>query len=152
MPFTLPVGSALYIDTSTNDTPVWTKLTEHNREPISVGNNRIEKQQRMANGTMRKLFTADKKTLSTSWRMLPSYSTMTLDGGYGAVDLKTFYHDKGKGSFKLKISYNAVAGRDEIINVVFSECSHTLIKRNVKAKSSDAAQEFWDVSIGLEEV
>lgn len=152
MPFTLPVGSALYIDTSTNDTPVWTKLTEHNREPISVGNNRIEKQQRMANGTMRKLFTADKKTLSTSWRMLPSYSTMTLDGGYGAVDLKTFYHDKGKGAFKLKISYNAVAVRDEIITVVFSECSHTLIKRNVKAKSSDAAQEFWDVNIGLEEV
>jgi hypothetical protein len=152
MPITLPVGSALYIDTSTNDTPVWTKLTEHNREPISVGNNRIEKQQRMANGTMRKLFTADKKTISTSWRMVPSYSTMTLDGGYGAVDIKTFYHDKGKGSFKLKISYNAVAGRDEIINVVFSECSHTLIKRNVREKTSDAAQEFWDVSIGLEEV
>jgi hypothetical protein len=60
MAVTLPVGSVLYIDTSTNDTPVWTKLTEHNREPVSIDTNRIEKQQRMANGTMRKQFTADK--------------------------------------------------------------------------------------------
>lgn len=152
MAITLPVGSVLYIDTSNDDNPTWTKLTEHNREPVSIGNNRIEKQQRMANGTMRKLFTADKKIISTNWRMLPSYSSMTIDGGYGAIDLKTFYHNKGKGSFKLKISYNAVTARDEVINVVFSECSHTLVKRNVKSKSSDAAQEFWDVSIGLEEV
>jgi len=90
MAITLPVGSVLYIDTSTTDTPTWVKLTEHNREPISIANNRIEKQQRMANGTMRKLFTADKKVISTSWRMLPSYSSMTIDSGYGAVDLKTF--------------------------------------------------------------
>jgi hypothetical protein len=106
----------------------------------------------MANGTLRKVFVADKKIISTSWRILPSYSTMTLDGGYGAVDLKTFYLNKGTGSFKIKISYNAVSGRDEILTVVFTNCSHTLVKRNVKEKASDAAQEFWDMSIGLEEV
>jgi hypothetical protein len=152
MPITLPVGSVLYIDTSSNDTPSWTKLTEHNRDSVSIDNNRIEKQQRMANGTLRKVFIADKKTISTSWRMLPSYSTMTIDNGYGAVDLKTFYLNKGTGSFKVKISYNAVSGRDEILNVVFTQCSHTLVKRNVKEKASDAAQEFWDMSISLEEV
>jgi len=152
MAITLPVGSVLYIDTSTNDTPVWTKLSEHNRDAVSIDNNRIEKQQRMANGTLRKIFTADKKTISTSWRMLPSYTTMTVDGGYGAVDLKTFYLNKGTGSFKVKISYNASAGRDEILTVVFTQCSHTLVKRNVKEKASDTPQEFWDMSIGLEEV
>jgi hypothetical protein len=152
MAITLPVGSVLYIDTSTNDTPVWTKLSEHNRDTVSIDNNRIEKQQRMANGTLRKIFTADKKTISTSWRMLPSYTTMTVDGGYGAVDLKTFYLNKGTGSFKVKISYNASAGRDEILTVVFTQCSHTLVKRNVKEKASDTPQEFWDMSIGLEEV
>ena len=152
MAITLPVGSVLYIDTSTNDTPVWTKLSEHNRDSVSLDNNRIEKQQRMANGTLRKIFVADKKTISTSWRMLPSYSTMTVDGGYGAVELKTFYLNKGTGAFKIKISYNAVSGRDEILTVVFTNCSHTLVKRNVKEKSSDTAQEFWDMSIGLEEV
>jgi hypothetical protein len=153
MAVTLPVGSILYFDTGTDAVnPTWTKLTEHNREPVSIDTNRIEKQQRMANGTMRKQFTADKKIISTSWVMLPSYSTMTLDNGYGAVDLKTFYLNKGTGSFKIKISYNAVAARDEVVTVVFSSCSQTLVKRNVKAKSSDAPQEFWDVSIGLEEV
>jgi hypothetical protein len=106
----------------------------------------------MANGTMRKQFTADKKTISTSWTMLPSYSTMTLDNGYGAVDLKSFYSNKGTGSFKIKISYNAVSARDEIVTVVFTNCSHTLVKRNVREKTSDSPQEFWDVSIGLEEV
>lgn len=152
MAITLPVGSVLYIDTSANDTPVWTKLSEHNRDTVSIDNNRIEKQQRMANGTLRKIFTADKKTISTSWRMLPSYTTMTVDAGYGAVDLKTFYLNKGTGSFKVKISYNGSAGRDEILTVVFTQCSHTLVKRNVKEKTSDTPQEFWDMSIGLEEV
>ena len=152
MPITLPVGSVLYVDTSSNDTPVWTKLTEHNRDSVSIDNNRIEKQQRMANGTLRKVFIADKKTISTSWRMLPSYNTMTIDSGYGALDLKSFYLNKGTGSFKIKISYNAVSGRDEILTVVFTQCSHTLVKRNVKAKTSDAAQEFWDMCISLEEV
>jgi hypothetical protein len=152
MAITLPVGSILYVDTSLNDTPVWTKLSEHNREPVSLDINRIEKTQRMANGTLRKVFTADKKNISTSWNMLPSYSTMTVDAGYGAVDLKTFYLNKGKGSFKVKISYNAVSERDEILTMVFSSFSGTVLKRNVKEKSSDVAQEYWNVNISLEEV
>lgn len=152
MAITLPVGSILYVDTSLNDTPVWTKLSEHNREPVSLDINRIEKTQRMANGTLRKVFTADKKNISTSWNMLPSYSTMTVDAGYGAVDLKTFYLNKGKGSFKVKISYNAVSERDEILTMVFSSFSGTVLKRNVKEKSSDIAQEYWNVNISLEEV
>lgn len=152
MAITLPVGSILYVDTSLNNTPVWTKLSEHNREPVSLDINRIEKTQRMANGTLRKVFTADKKNISTSWNMLPSYSTMTVDAGYGAVDLKTFYLNKGKGSFKVKISYNAVSERDEILTMVFSSFSGTVLKRNVKEKSSDVAQEYWNVNISLEEV
>ena len=152
MAITLPVGSILYVDTSLNDTPVWTKLSEHNREPVSLDINRIEKTQRMANGTLRKVFTADKNNISTSWNMLPSYSTMTVDAGYGAVDLKTFYLNKGKGSFKVKISYNAVSERDEILTMVFSSFSGTVLKRNVKEKSSDVAQEYWNVNISLEEV
>lgn len=152
MAITLPVGSILYVDTSLNDTPVWTKLSEHNREPVSLDINRIEKTQRMANGTLRKVFTADKKNISTSWNMLPSYSTMTVDAGYGAVDLKTFYLNKGKGSFKVKISYNAVSERDEILTMVFSSFNGTVLKRNVKEKSSDVAQEYWNVNISLEEV
>jgi hypothetical protein len=84
--------------------------------------------------------------------LLPSTSTMTVDGGYGAEEIRSFYKAKGRGSFKIKISYNGIAARDEVITVMFSDCSFTLNKRNVKEKSSDAPQEFWDVSLTLEQV
>jgi hypothetical protein len=148
----LPVGSLLYFDTGTDlVTPTWTKLTEHNRQPASIQINRIEKTQRTSNGTMRKFFIADKKSISVSWNMIPTHSTMTVDGGYGANDIQTFYNSaKGQGSFKIKISYSPT--REETMEVIFSSCSFDLLKRNVKAKSSDPAQEFWDVSISLEQV
>jgi hypothetical protein len=148
----LPVGSLLYFDTGTDlVTPTWSKLTEHNRQPASIQINRIEKTQRTSNGTMRKFFIADKKSISVSWNMIPTHSTMTVDGGYGANDIQTFYNSaKGQGSFKIKISYSPT--REETMEVIFSSCSFDVIKRNVKAKSSDPAQEFWDVSISLEQV
>ncbi len=152
-PMTLPVGSILYFDTGTDlVTPTWTKLSEHNRFPVSVDINRIEKTQRMSNGTLRKLWIADKSQLDTSWNNLPTNSTMTIDAGMGAADIKAFYLNKGKGTFKVKISYNGVSARDEIMTMSFTSCTFSVIKRNVKNSVSDAPQEFWDVSIGLEEV
>ena len=62
----LPVGSLVYFNSTL-------KLSEHNRQPVSLSNNRIEKTQRMSNGTMRKFFVVDKKSISISWTMLPSY-------------------------------------------------------------------------------
>jgi hypothetical protein len=49
-------------------------LSDHNRAQISISNERIEQRQRMANGTMRSFFIADKLTIDTSWSMLPSRS------------------------------------------------------------------------------
>lgn len=154
MALILPVGSLLFIDIGTDaTTPTWTKLSEHNRQPVSLDTNRIERAERMANGTMRKIFIADKYTIQCSWNTLPSTSTMTVDGGYGAEQIRAFYKStKGAGAFKLKISYNGVSARDEIITVMFSGCSFSLNKRNVKEKMSDAPQEFWDVSLTLEQV
>lgn len=153
MAITLPVGSLLFIDTGTNAiTPTWTKLSEHNRQPVSLSTNRIERSERMANGTMRKIFIADKSAIQVSWNMLPSTDTMTVDGGYGAEQIRTFYKGKGVGAFKLKISYNGVSARDEIISVMITDCSFTLNKRNVKEKIADVAQEFWDVSLTLDQV
>jgi hypothetical protein len=145
---TLPVGSALFIQDAAG---AWQKLTEHNRSPISVDVQRIEQSSRMANGSLRKLFIADKKNVSTSWSMLPSYSTMTVDGGWGAEDIKSFYLSaKGQGTFNAKIAYNS--SRTEEFVASFTSCSFNIIKRNVKANAADTAQLFWDVSIALEEV
>jgi hypothetical protein len=152
-PMTLPVGSLIYFDTGTDaNTPTWTKLSEHNRGSASVDVDRIEKTQRMSNGSLRKIWIADKKTVSASWGNIPTYSTMTVDGGMGAEDIRAFYLNKGKGTFKVKISYNAVSARDEIILASFTSCSFTVSKRNVRSTTASVPQEFWDVSFSLEEV
>lgn len=128
---TLPIGSVLYFDTGTDAaTPTWTKISEHNRGPISLELMRIEKTQRMSNGSLRKIHIADKKEISTSWNALPTYESFTVDGGYGAADIRAFYLDKGKGTFKVKISYNAI--REEIIMASFTSCTFSISKRNVK--------------------
>ena len=152
-PLTLPVGSVLYFDTGTDAaTPTWTKLSEHNRSPINIDVDRFEKTQRMSNGSLRKIHIADKKNISSSWSNIPTYSTMTVDGGMGAEDIRAFYLNKGKGTFKVKISYNAVSARDEILLASFTSCTFSISKRNVRSSSASVPQEFWDVSLSLEEV
>ena len=47
-------------------------LSDHNRSAVDISTERIEQRQRMANGTMRSFFIADKLSISTSWSMLPS--------------------------------------------------------------------------------
>jgi len=47
-------------------------LSDHNRAAVDISNERIEQRQRMANGTMRSFFIADKITINTSWTMIPS--------------------------------------------------------------------------------
>ena len=62
-------------------------------------------EQRTSNGTLRKFFIADKKTFSVSWDMLPSYRDITVDGAWGAEDIRTFYDTAlGQGVFKIKIN------------------------------------------------
>jgi hypothetical protein len=151
-----PASGSTFWETNTD--PIWTKLSEHNRQPLSLDHNRIEKSQRMSNGTLRKFFIADKKNFSTSWEMLPSRSTLTVDGGYGAVDLQEFYSNIGTSTFNIKIVYGqkgvspSITNREEYYNVNFTSCSFSVVKRNVKGKTIDAAQEFWSVSISMEQV
>ena len=155
----LPVGSLLYIDTSATDTPTWVKLSEHNRQPMSINQNRIQKVTRMSNGTLRKFFIADKREFSTSWNMLPSFSTFTADGGYGAIDLRSFYEGtaakasgalSGTSNFDVTLVYGGTA--TQTLNMIFTSCSFELVKRNVKQVTGDTAQEFWNVSLSMEEV
>ncbi len=99
----LPRGSVLNIEAKdllaapAGTTKVWNKVTEHNRSDLGISIERIEKVTRTSNGTLRKNYITDKKTFSASWTMLPSYRTLTVDGGWGAEDLRSFYlSDEGK--------------------------------------------------------
>ena len=147
----LPVGSLIYLNTTI-------KLSEHNRQPVSIQHNRIEKTQRMSNGTLRKFFVADKKSINVSWNILPSFSTFTVDGGYGAMDIRSFYDGtaakssgalSGRSNFDVTLSYG---GSTQTFNMIFTSCSFELVKRNVKQVSGDTTQEFWNVSLSMDEV
>lgn len=147
----LPEGSLIYLNSTL-------KLSEHNRQPVQLSKNRIEKQQRMNNGTLRKFFVADKENISVSWNMLPSSYTYTVDGGYGALDLKSFYDGtatkasgalSGRKSFDVTIKYG---GTTKTMEMMFTGFSLDIVKRNVKQATGDTAQEFWNVSLTMEEV
>jgi len=49
-------------------------LSDHGRNSLDFGVQRIENRQRMVNGRMRSYWIADKRTLSVSWDVLPSRS------------------------------------------------------------------------------
>jgi hypothetical protein len=147
----LPVGSLIYLNTTL-------KLSEHNRQPVSIQHNRIEKTQRMSNGTLRKFFVADKQAINVSWNMLPSSYLYTIDNGYGALDIKSFYEGtaakasgalSGRNTFDVTLSYGATT---QTFNMIFTSCSFEIVKRNVQQKTGDAKQEFWNVSLSMEEV
>lgn len=131
------------------------RVTEHNRGEFAERTLRIEQSQRMSNGTLRKYVVADKKQWDVSWSMLPSYRNETVDGGWSAEDLKTFYESEaGSGSFRIKIntSHSPLviedsSGTIDDINtytVVFTSCDFTLIKRGI--------QPFWNVKLSMEQV
>jgi len=126
---------------SDKDNLVWRRVSEHNRSEFNIGSNRIEQQQRMANGLMRKYFIADKKTFSLSWSMLPSFRNETVDGAWGAEDLKLFYESfAGQGAFEIKVKTNV----ETIYTVVFTSCDFSVAKRGI--------QPYWNVNLSMEQV
>ena len=152
----LPRGSILYIEakdllaTTPGTTKIWNKVTEHNRSAFELSTERIEKIVRTSNGTLRKNHIADKKKFQLSWDMLPSYRTLTVDGGWGAEDLRSFYFgDEGKQSFNIRVNL-AKTGLDQSVsgfesyNVIISSCNFTVVKRGM--------QPHWNVSLSLDEV
>lgn len=156
MALTLPRGSIFSIEakdllaTPAGTTNKWNKVTEHNRSSFDISIERIEKVTRTSNGTLRKNFIKDKRKFSTSWEMLPSYRTLTVDGAWGAEDLRSFYlGEQGQGSFKIRlnIAQNGVsqesAGYEEY-TVVITDMSFSIAKRGL--------QPHWNVSLSMDEV
>ena len=130
------------------------RVTEHNRAPLSLNNLRIEQSSRMSNGTLRKYFIADKLEMSVSWDMIPSFRNETVDGAWGAEDIKNFYESAaGRGAFRIKVNptvfdptliTDGTLSDDYTYTVVFTSCDFTVVKRGI--------QTFWDVSLTLEQV
>jgi len=140
----------------TRGTPSFRRVTEHNRGPLTLDINRIEQSTRMANGTLRKYFIADKLNLSVSWDMVPSFRNETVDSAWGAEDIKDFYESTaGKGAFRIKINPTVFdpilitdptmpLSDDYTYTVMFSSADFAVVKRGL--------QTYWNVTIALEQV
>jgi hypothetical protein len=81
----------------------WYKLTDHNRDPISISQELIESQSRMANGKTRKYVIAQKNSISVSWGYVPSKTEETVDLNYSAAWLESFYKSNAGVSIYLKV-------------------------------------------------
>lgn len=128
----------------------WIKLSEHNRGDISMEIQRIEQSQRMANGSLRKFFVADKKEFSLSWTMLPGSRIYTVDNLWGALDLIEFYNsDEGQSTFDIRLNFaksgtNQESSGFEPYTVSCKSFSATLVKRGEVP--------FYNVSMTMEQV
>ncbi len=116
-------------------------ITDHNRGQLNVDVERIEKKQRMANGTMRKYIVADKRTFGVQWSMLPKLTAQTVDGFWGGEAIESFYNTV-PGPFSLEITDGD--GDLYVYTVMFSDFSRNVMKRG--------SVDFWEVSVSMEEV
>lgn len=106
-------------------------LSDDNRDPISFSTERIETRERMINGRMRSYHIADKISISTGWKNLPSrsfagspdfseagISSLTTssgirvldDGEYVTLPKQFFTTDGGAGGVELLNWYNNNVG------------------------------------------
>jgi hypothetical protein len=128
----------------TNQIMYWgtSKVTDHNRAPLQVSYEFIERKSRMAKGTLRKYLVAKKRTWSTSWDMLPTFSNEVVDGGMSATAMETFVKNN-TGAFTLTLRDGQ--GNQETAKVMVSDFSNEIQKRGT-------INDFWSVSVTLEEV
>jgi hypothetical protein len=152
----LPRGSAIQVyarDLYANPadtTKDWIRLSEHNRSEIGINIQRIEQSQRMANGSLRKFFVADKKQFSVSWNMLPGSRIYTVDNEWGALDLIEFYNSsEGQSTFDIRLNFAKTGTSQESsgyepYTVSCTSFNATLVRRGEIP--------FYNISMSMEQV
>jgi hypothetical protein len=174
--FYIPLGQEINSSGYSTGADEFLILSDDNRQPIDMKQQRIEKRERTVNGRMRSYHVADKLTISTSWQTFPSRAfdanptfnssgvaiagsvSHTSDGGAGGVELLDWYenytgsfwvylaYDKYDNFGKTTADYGNLLKYNEVVEVFFSDFSYTIEKRG--ATNFD----FWNVSLSLEEV
>ena len=90
-----------------SSTPTAYALTDHNRQALEISYDLIEDSNRMADGTMRKFVTANKKKILVTWQTVPAAGgrNFTADGNLGAAWLKSFYEENVFKPIWIKMTY-----------------------------------------------
>lgn len=160
------------IHVSINGT-TWYKLTDHNRQEIDIATTLIEKEARMANGTLRKFVVAKKNIISVSWDFLPTKPASTgnatndaefvvIDGNYSGSWMESFYNancgipiyvkiveskhtDPSTGSVPADNTYVSALTGERIYQVFMTGFTKTLRKRNRVTDFVDISFEFTEI-------
>lgn len=117
-------------------------VTDHNRSELSVSPELIKQEDRMVNATLRRYYTATKRTWSVSWEDLFSKAQYTTDNYWSGEELLAFYNEH-PGEFTMTITSGD--GRTEEVLVMFDEFSYTISKRMPQC-------DMWNVDLSLVEV
>jgi hypothetical protein len=158
--------------------PEFLILSDDNRAPIDFKVERLENRKRMINGRMRSYYIGDKLTLNLSWKMLPSRSFLgypdfdttsgiadnatphTTDGGAGGVEILRWYEEH-TGPFYVYLAYDKYSNFDaegttskythlqqynQVLEMYISSFDYSVQKRGSNT------DDFWDISMSLEEV
>jgi hypothetical protein len=168
MPYSASAGLQVATSASPN---TFYSLTDHNRQPIRIEFDIIEKANRMADGTLRKFVVARKRKIGVSWSELPSGTTptsaslntgysYTVDGFKGGAWMKSFYEQNVFNPIYLKIvhsqdtaSANAASAfyaspsssAVETMNCFISSFSYEVVKRYALIDIVNISMEFTEI-------
>lgn len=121
------------------------RITEHNRQALSVTEQKIKKSARMVDGTLRQNVVAVKTSYSVSWEMVPSLTTKTVDGYWGGKDILEFA--RTNDVFTLVLRYDDADGSSITKTVAFtSDPDYEIVGR------SPSGFDLVNVSVQFEEV
>lgn len=139
------------------DGTTWNRISDHNRQPLSIAFERLEKRSRTVGGTLRRYSVAKKRVFTASWDNFPSESNPTyggktgigtVDGGWAGKDIENFYNTVD-GGFWIRLragsdEAKAIGDVTEEYQVMITDFSKDIEKRGVV--------DFWSLNITLEEV
>lgn len=140
----------------------WYKLTDHNRREIEITPTLIEKESRMANGTLRKFVTAKKDNISVSWDFIPAKSADIVDGNYSGSWIQAFYNanhgipvyikiiaskhtDPATGQVPVDNTYVSASTGEKVYQVFMTGLSKTIRKRTIVTDYIDMTLEFTEI-------
>jgi hypothetical protein len=118
------------------------QITDHNRRPVTETPTKIQNENRMVNGTLRRYVVKEKRNWKVSWEDTPNLAEWVFDGFWSGQEILDFYNAT-PGEFVLTITQGT--GETEEVLVMFDSWNKTVVRRTTD-------YEFWNFDFGLVEV
>lgn len=124
-------------------------LSDHSRSPLSIDYDMIQKESRMADGTLRKYVVAKKKVFSCSWSLIPTIQSFIVDSHADAKTMKDFYEKYCYAPMNLSLKHHRNSSNTESYfeeyTVFWSSFNYEIIKRYKDFDYWDVTAEFMEV-------